>query len=127
MSSKGKFPSNCWDTSSADAMILNRMVYYWQKLASKNSFESSGAFWQNLTSKNLFLYLIMFYKAKYSIFLHHITKNRAVHNVNSQNRVVQMHHWTRPNGGTVRGGGATDKKFGSRTAKNENQFVFIIP
>ena len=35
------------------------------------------------------------------VYLYHITGNRVVQITTFQNRVVQMHHWTRPNAGAV--------------------------
>ena len=63
-------------------MVLNQVVHFF-------------------ASKNLLLYVILVYKTKPLIFLHHVTKNRVVQMLTSQNRVVQMHHWTRPNAGAV--------------------------
>ena len=47
-------------------------------------FKSSGAFLANPRIKESI--------AKSLFFLHRVTKNRVVQVVNSQNRVVQMHH-----------------------------------
>ena len=80
-------------------MVLNRVVHHWQNLTSKNVFKSSGAF---LAKNNIEEFIIVsnfVLQNKIFNFSSSFTKNRVVQMVTSQNRVVQMHHWTRPNAG----------------------------